>query len=280
MRDAAPQVINLKDYTPPSFLVSTIALDVDIRDAQVTIRATLRIARNAAHPRKDAPLVLDGESLDLVSVAIDSRALQPSEFTVDETQLTIAKVPEAFTLETVVRFDPWKNTALEGLYATANGLVTQCEAEGFRHITYFIDRPDVMATYVVTLCGDKERFPRLLANGNLVLRGSGLPRNWFVKGEAGTRHWARWSDPFPKPSYLFAMVAAKLELLENHFTTRSGKEVLLQIYVEPGKLDQSQFAMAALKKSMKWDEEVFGLELDLERFMIVAVSDFNAGAME
>src|SRR6188768_740745 len=198
MRDAAPQVINLKDYTPPSFLVSTIALDVDIRDAQVTIRATLRIARNAAHPRKDAPLVLDGESLDLVSVAIDSLALQPSEFTVDEAQLTIAKVPDAFTLETVVRFDPWKNTALEGLYATANGLVTQCEAEGFRHITYFIDRPEVMSTYAVTLCADKARFPRLLANGNLVAHGEGEPEGWFLPAAGDIRHWARWEDPFPK----------------------------------------------------------------------------------
>jgi aminopeptidase N len=133
---------------------------------------------------------------------------------------------------------------------------------------------------MVTICADKERFPRLLANGNLVLRGQGLPRGWFLPGEGANRHWARWEDPFQKPSYLFAMVAAKLELLENHFTTRSSKEVALQIYVEPGKLDQSQFAMAALKKSMRWDEEVFGLELDLERFMIVAVSDFNAGAME
>jgi len=282
MRDAAPQVINLKDYTPPAFLVSTIALDVDIRDAQVTIRATLRIARNAAHGRKDAPLVLDGESLDLVSASIDSRALQPSEFTVDETQLTIAKVPEAFTLETVVRFDPWKNTALEGLYATANGLVTQCEAEGFRHITYFIDRPDVMSTYSVTLCGDAQRFPRLLANGNLVASGDGVPAGWFAGsgGRTSPSHWARWEDPFPKPCYLFAMVAAKLDVLEDTFTTRSGKKALLQIYVEPGKLDQAGFAMQSLKKCMQWDEEVFGLELDLERFMIVAVSDFNAGAME
>ncbi|HUP30332.1 MAG TPA: aminopeptidase N, partial [Usitatibacter sp.] len=204
----------------------------------------------------------------------------------NEGHLVIAKAPDAFSLQTVVRFDPWKNTRLEGLYATKAGLVTQCEAEGFRHITYFVDRPDVMAKYLVTLCADKGRFPRLLANGNLVAQGDGEPADWYIdKLGPGLRrgdgvHWARWEDPFPKPSYLFAMVAADLELLEDRFTTASGKKALLQIYVEPGKLDQAGFAMHALKKCMRWDEEVFGLELDLERFMIVAVSDFNAGAME
>ena len=280
MRDATPQTIRLQDYKPPAFLISKVALDVDIQEGQSTVHATLKVSRNAARGEQGLPLILDGEDLELVSISIDGRALLAEEYAAGPESLTIERVPDAFTLETVVRFDPWKNTKLEGLYATQHGLVTQCEAEGFRHITYFIDRPDVMAAYVVTICADKDRFPRLLANGNLVLRGSGLPRGWFLAGEAGNRHWARWEDPFPKPSYLFAMVAAKLELLENHFTTRSGKEVLLQIYVEPGKLDQSQFAMQALKKSMRWDEEVFGLELDLERFMIVAVSDFNPGAME
>ena len=279
MRDANPQAIRLQDYKPPAFLVSKVALDVDIEQDQVTVHATLKVSRNAAR-EAGLPFVLDGEELELLSIALDGRALSEGEYRASPGSLVLEAVPDAFTLETVVRFDPWRNTKLVGLYATRHGLVTQCEAEGFRHITYFVDRPDVMATYVVTICGDKERFPRLLANGNLVLRGQGLPKNWFLKGAAGNRHWARWEDPFPKPSYLFAMVAAKLDLLENHFTTRSGREVLLQIYVEPGKLDQSQFAMQALKKSMRWDEEVFGLELDLERFMIVAVSDFNAGAME
>ena len=280
MRDAAPQTIRLSDYRPPAFLVSKVALDVDIQEALATVHCTLKLVRNAARDDKGLPLVLDGRDLELVSVSIDGRALAPAEYELTPDTLTIAQVPDELSLETVVRFDPWKNTKLEGLYATRHGLVTQCEAEGFRHITYCIDRPDVMAPYVVTLCADKERFPRLLANGNLALRGQGLPRNWFLPGEAGNRHWARWQDPFPKPSYLFAMVAANLELLENQFTTRSGKDVLLQIYVEPGKLDQSHFAISALKKCMRWDEEKFGLELDLERFMIVAVSDFNAGAME
>ena len=280
MRDAAPHVINLKDYTPPAFLVSNVALDIDIREGAVTVHAALRVARNPAHAAGTEPLVLDGEDLELVSVTLDGRALAEAEYRVDERSLTIAAVPPAFTLETVVRFDPWKNTKLEGLYATKNGLVTQCEAEGFRRITYFVDRPDVMATYAVTLCAEKSRFPRLLANGNLVAQGEGEPSGWFLAAEAKSRHWAKWEDPFPKPCYLFAAVAANLDLLEDHFTTRSGKKALLQIYVEPGKLDQAGFAMQALKKCMKWDEDVFGLELDLERFMIVAVSDFNAGAME
>ena len=278
MRDAVPQITQLKDYTPPAFRISRVALDVDIEPGEARIRATLQVARNPEHGGA-GPLVLDGESLELISVAIDGRALAPSEYKVDGAQLTVPGVPDAFALETVVRFDPWKNTKLEGLYASASGLVTQCEAEGFRRITYFADRPDVMATYVVTLCADKSRFPRLLANGNLVSSGEGAPAGWFTLKTEG-RHWAKWEDPFPKPSYLFAMVAANLDVLEDHFTTRSGKKALLQIYVEPGKVDRATFAMQALKKCMRWDEVVFGLELDLERFMIAAVPDFNAGAME
>ena len=283
MRDATPQAIHLEEYTPPAFRIATVDLDVDIRKPYATVRATLKMSRDPSRTAAE-PLVLQGENLELLSVAIDGRALAASEYRADEDHLTVARVPDAFTLQTVVRFDPWKNTRLEGLYATKNGLVTQCEAEGFRHITYFIDRPDVMARYSVTLCADKADFPQLLANGNLVAQGPGEPEGWFIEPPRSTAeaelHWAKWEDPFPKPSYLFAMVAAKLDLLEDHFTTRSGKKALLQIYVEPGKLDQAGFAMQALKKCMRWDEDVFGLELDLERFMIVAVSDFNAGAME
>ena len=286
MRDAVPQTIRLADYIPPAFLVSTVALEVDIGEAAATVRATLRLARNPAHPVANAPLVLDGRHLELVSVALDGGALSPGEYKVDDSSLTIAHPPAELTLETVVRLDPWANTRLEGLYASQNGLVTQCEAEGFRCITYFIDRPDVMARYEVALCADADKFPRLLANGNLVAKGEGEPEGWFTapsrrsSADGSKRHWARWEDPFPKPSYLFAMVAARLDVLEDHFTTRSGRKALLQVYVEPGKLDQAGFAMQALKKCMRWDEEVFGLELDLERFMTVAVSDFNAGAME
>jgi len=276
MRDASPQVTYLKDYTPPAFRIESVALDVHVERGETRVHARLAVTREQA----GAPLVLDGGDLELLEVRIDGKPLEPARYEADASRLAIAEVPDAFTLDTVVRFDPWKNTKLEGLYATANGLVTQCEAQGFRRITYFLDRPDVMATYTVTICADKARFPRLLANGNLVASGDGVPGDWFAGGAAEGRHWARWHDPFPKPSYLFAMVAANLDLLEDHFTTASGKNALLQIYVEPGKLDQAGFAMQALKKCMRWDEDVFGLELDLERFMIVAVSDFNAGAME
>ena len=280
MRDATPQTIRLEDYRPPAFLVSTVDLDVDIRDGQVTVRGTLRVARNPAHGDTAAPLVLDGHDMELLSIAVDGRPLDAAEYRVEAGRLLVMQAPAAFTLQTVVRFDPWKNTRLEGLYATKSGLVTQCEAEGFRRITYFIDRPDVMATYAVTLCASRARFPRLLANGNLVAQGEGQPAGWFAPSTDEGLHWARWEDPFPKPSYLFALVAAQLEMLEDHFTTRSGKRALLQIYVERGKLDQAGFAMNSLKRCMQWDEHAFGLELDLERFMIVAVSDFNAGAME
>ena len=280
MRDASPHVVHLRDYTPPAFRISTVALDVHVAQGEARVRARLAIARNPAANSPDAPLVLDGGELELLEVRLDGNVLAAGRYEADASRLAIAEVPESFTLETVVRFDPWKNTKLEGLYAAASGLVTQCEAQGFRRITYFLDRPDVMATYRVTICADKAKFPRLLANGNLVSSGDGAPGDWFVAGTGPERHWARWEDPFPKPSYLFAMVAANLELLEDRFTTKSGKNALLQIYVEPGKLDQAGFAMQALKKCMRWDEDVFGLELDLERFMIVAVSDFNAGAME
>jgi len=288
MRDAVPQTINLKDYAPPAFHVSQVSLDVDIAEHRALVHATLRITRNAERGPLE-PLVLDGEDLDLLGIKLNGAALKPDEYRVDASRLVIPNVPDAFTLETVVCFDPWSNTKLEGLYATASGLVTQCEAQGFRHITYFVDRPDVMARYTVTLCAERKRFPHLLANGNLVESGPGEPAEWFAREipaaalpEAGgnPRHWARWEDPFPKPCYLFAMVAADLDLLEDHFVTRSGKRALLQIYVERGKLDQAGFAMQALKSCMRWDEERFGLELDLERFMIVAVPDFNAGAME
>ncbi|HUI99861.1 MAG TPA: aminopeptidase N [Usitatibacter sp.] len=284
MRDATPQAIHLQDYLPPAFRISKVHLDVDIRAGSATVRSTLHVGRNAAAGRPDAPLVLDGEGLELVSVAIDGRALADTEYRVDASHLTIPRAPDAFTLQTIVRFDPWKNTRLEGLYATASGLVTQCEAQGFRRITYFIDRPDVMACYVVTICAARTRFPHLLSNGNLLEKGEGVPAGWLpeplVEEVDTPRHWARWEDPFAKPSYLFALVAADLDLLEDHFTTRSGRKALLQIYVERGKVDQAQFAMQALRKCMRWDEERFGLELDLDRFMIVAVSDFNAGAME
>jgi len=270
MREPAPKTIYLKDYTPPAFLISTIALDVDIRDDHALVRATLALARNPKAADAHAPLLLDGDEIELESVALDGRVLAPGDYRLGVESLCIDKVPERFTLETVSRIRPQKNTRLEGLYASGSGFVTQCEAQGFRRITWFIDRPDVMARYTNTIHAERERYPVLLSNGNLVATGE----------EAGGRHWAKWEDPFPKPSYLFAMVAAKLEKLDDSFVTRSGRDARLALYVEPGKLDQCGFAMRCLKSAMKWDEEVFGLELDLDGYMIVAVGDFNSGAME
>jgi aminopeptidase N len=269
MRDPTPVTIHLKDYTPPAFLIPVVDLDVDLHEDFARVRAKLTLRRNPAAKDGRAPLVLDGEELALESAAIDGRALAASDYTIDGEHLTIANVPDAFTLETVVRIEPRKNTKLMGLYASKNGFFTQCEAEGFRRITFFIDRPDVMARYTTTIHADREKYPVLLSNGNPVAHGSD-----------GERHWVKWEDPFPKPSYLFAMVAAKLDKLEDTFVTRSGRKATLQVWVEPGKLDQCGFAMQALKKSMKWDEDVFGLELDLDCYMIVAVGDFNMGAME
>jgi len=268
MRDPAARAIRLRDYAAPAYLVDTVALDVDVARPWATVRARLAMRRNPEGA--GGPLVLDGAHLELLSVALDGAPLDASRYTVEDGRLGIAEVPEAFVLETAVRFDPWKNTRLEGFYASKDGLFTQCEAEGFRCITYFPDRPDVMATYRVTLHAPHEEFPILLANGNLV----------EYAAEEGGRHRATWEDPFPKPCYLFAMVAAKLDLLEDRFVTKSGKDALLQVYVEPGKLDQAGFAMNCLRRAMRWDEQRFGLELDLDRFMIVAVGDFNMGAME
>ena len=270
MREPTPKTIFLKDYTPPAFLISTVELEVEIRDEDAIVRARLMLARNPDATDKAAPLVLNGDELTLQSIAIDGRKLKDGEYSVDAAKLTIAGAPDSFKLETVVTIVPQKNTKLEGLYATKAGFVTQCEAEGFRRITWFLDRPDVMAKYTVTVRADKAKYPVLLSNGNLV--GSGEQR--------GGRHWAKFVDPHPKPCYLFAMVAAKLDMLEDAFVTKSGKQARLAIYAEPGKLDQCGFAMQCLKKSMKWDEDVFGLELDLDQYMIVAVGDFNSGAME
>jgi aminopeptidase N len=257
MREPQPKTIYLKDYTPPAFRVETVDLDVDIRDDHAMVRARLLIKRMST-----GNLVLDGDELELVSVSVDGRKARHE---VTPERLTVYDVPERFTLETLSRIVPQKNTKLEGLYATKNGFVTQCEAQGFRRITWFIDRPDVMARYVTTVHADRKRYPVLLSNGNLA--GSGE--------EAGGRHWARFDDPFPKPSYLFALVAADLEVLPDKY-----KDKELYVYVEPGKLDQAAWSMDCLKRAIRWDEERFGLELDLDQYRIVAVGDFNSGAME
>ncbi len=269
MLNPTPQTTYLKDYRPPAYLISNVALDIDIQSDATVVRAVLEITRHAGGDPA-APLQLNGDGLELVSVAVDGRELAVGEYQLNSEHLTITTVAARFTLTTVVRIHPEQNTQLMGLYASQDGYFTQCEAEGFRRITYFIDRPDVMARYTTVIHAERASFPLLLSNGNLDAGGD----------EADGRHWARWIDPFPKPSYLFALVAARLDAREDDFVTCSGRTVKLKLFVEPGKLDQCAFAMEALKAAMRWDEEVFGLELDLDQYMIVAVGDFNMGAME
>ena len=267
MKTDTPQTIYLKDYTVPAFLIDTVDLDFSIESTGTIVSATLAMRRNPAASDSTQPLVLDGEALETLNIAVDGEKVP---FLATETTLTVENLPAVFTLQTIVRIQPDNNTRLSGLYRSKDGYFTQCEAQGFRRITWFLDRPDVMSTYTVTLHADQAAFPVLLANGNPVASGD----------EANGRHWAKWADPFRKPAYLFAIVAGQLDVLRDSFTTASGRDVQLAIYVEPGKLDQCPHAMAALKKSMQWDEERFGLECDLDHYMIVAVGDFNMGAME
>ncbi len=266
MRTDTPQAIRLADYRPPAFLIDAVHLTFDLRPATTRVKAKMQVRRNGAHTD---PLQFNGERLKAISVAIDGRVLAEGERTVDGEFLTIPGTPDAFTLETEVEIDPQANKALDGLYMSAGRFCTQCEAEGFRKITFWPDRPDVLSRFTVRIEGDKA-FHRLLSNGNLMEQGD-LPDG---------RHYAVWNDPFPKPCYLFALVAGELDVLEDKLITMSGRTVALRIYVDPGMAARAAYATDALKRSMKWDEETFGLEYDLDLFMIVAVRDFNFGAME
>jgi aminopeptidase N len=269
MRTDIAQPIRLKDYRQPDWLVETVSLDVSLHPTATTVRARLALKPNPHLPA--APLVLDGDGVSLVSLRIDGVAPGVDSYLVSPDQLTIPQPPnKPFTLEIETRVDPSANTQLSGLYRSSGTYCTQCEAEGFRRITYFPDRPDVMAVYTTRIEAEKAQAPVLLSNGNLTERGD-LP---------GGRHFAVWHDPHPKPSYLFALVGGDLACVEDGFRTMSGRDVVLRIYVEHGKEDRCAYAMDSLKRSMRWDEEAFGREYDLDIFMIVAVSDFNMGAME
>ena len=260
--------VRLADYRAPDFAIDTVDLDFRL-DPHVT-RVTARLAMRPT--KAGVPLVLDGDELKLVSVAIDGAALAPDRYTATPDRLTVPNVPQApFTLEIVTEIDPTANTKLMGLFRSSGTWCTQCEAEGFRRITYFLDRPDVLAVYTTRVEAPKDAAPVLLSNGNCVETGD-------VAGS--DRHYAVWHDPFPKPSYLFALVAGDLGKLSDTFTTRSGRKVDLAVYCEHGKEARSAWAMDSLKRSMRWDEETFGREYDLDIFNIVAVSDFNMGAME
>ena len=265
---AAPKTIRREDYRPPDYRIETVDLDFDLGAEATRVKAKLAI--RAADEGATQPLVLDGDELKLVSIALDGNRLAPGDFAIDDKSLTIARPPKSFTLAIETEIAPAANTKLSGLYRSSGVFCTQCEAEGFRRITYFLDRPDVMTVYRTTIRADRAACPVLLSNGNLVGQGA----------LDGGRHFAVWQDPFPKPSYLFALVAGDLACREDKFTTRSGRDVRLRIFVEHGKVPRTEYAMDALKRAMRWDEERFGLEYDLDLFNIVAVSDFNMGAME
>ncbi|MDR3422831.1 MAG: aminopeptidase N [Xanthobacteraceae bacterium] len=270
MRTEEPRPVRLKDYRPPDWLIETVDLDVLLDPTATVVRAKLKVRPNGAGT--PAPLILDGEELKLRSLALDGKPLPDGNFIATPDGLTIAQPPQRpFTLEIETVIDPAANTQLMGLYRAGATYCTQCEAEGFRRITYFLDRPDVMAVYTTRIEADKAEAPVLLSNGNLVAAGD-------VPGT--NRHFAVWHDPFKKPCYLFALVGGNLARVVDTFTTMSGRKVTLAIYVEPGKEDRCYYAMDSLKRAMRWDETAFGREYDLDIFMIVAVSAFNMGAME
>ncbi|MDQ3796033.1 MAG: aminopeptidase N [Pseudomonadota bacterium] len=263
------RTIYLKDYTPPAFLIDTISLHVALDEEFTTVRSVLKIHRNPQSADLLQPLVLDGEHLVLHAVMLDMQVLNAQDHAVNDESLIIHNVPDQFQLDIVTRIKPQENTTLQGLYKSGGMFCTQCEAQGFRRITYFLDRPDVTASYTVTIEADRARYPVLLSNGDLI-----------ESGRIGNRHFATWHDPFRKPSYLFALVAGQLTCREDAYTTRSGREIALRIYTEAHNADKCDFAMRSLKKAMRWDEETYDLEYDLNTYMIVAVDDFNMGAME
>ncbi len=269
MKDSTPVIIHREDYRPSPYRIESVELTFQLDEEATVVRAVSHVVR-VEGAAADASLVLDGQDIRLLSISIDGRALKAGEYTLADESLTLADVPARFTLETLGEVSPARNKALEGLYVSGGNFCTQCEAEGFRRITWFLDRPDIMARYRTRIEAKKSAFPVLLANGNLVEQGE-LPNG---------KHFAVWEDPFPKPCYLFALVAGNLVARTDFFTTHSGRKVELKVYVAEEHLDQTEHCMESLKRAMKWDEEVFGREYDLDIYMIVAVRDFNMGAME
>jgi aminopeptidase N len=265
----AARTIYRKDYSVPPYLVEAIELHFDLDPERTVVRSRLQLRRNPATSGAP-PLVLDGQELELLEIELDGRPLAAESYRLEAESLTIESVPDAFALEVTTAIRPAANTALEGLYVSSGNFCTQCEPEGFRRITYYPDRPDVMARFTTTVAGDRERYPVLLSNGNPVAQGE------LKDG----RHFVTWQDPFPKPAYLFALVAGRLACIEDVFVTASGREVALRFYVEERNRDKCAHAVASLKEAMAWDEATFGLEYDLDIYMVVAVDDFNMGAME
>ncbi|MDH3452898.1 MAG: M1 family aminopeptidase, partial [Gammaproteobacteria bacterium] len=267
--DSAPQSIRRADYAPPALLIDTVDLRFELDPQLTRVRSRLQMRRNPLAPAAER-IVLHGAGLTLHEISVDGIALAQGEYECIGEELHILRAPRDCVVETVTSHSPAANTRLEGLYVSSGNFCTQCEPQGFRHITYYLDRPDVLARFTTTIVAERKSCPVLLSNGNPVDQGS---------DDAG-RHWVTWEDPYPKPSYLFALVAGDLACVEDRFTTAGGRDVMLRIYVQSHNADKCAHAMQALKKAMRWDEEVYGLEYDLDIYMIVAVDDFNMGAME
>lgn len=284
MKDAPATTIYLKDYAPPAYVIDRTDLAFDLFEDHADVRSILRFTANPAAAPNES-LVLHGQDLELIELVLVSNTgervvVDERQYIIADETLTIASLPallgsdtSSFELRCHTRIEPQNNTALEGLYKSKKMFCTQCEAEGFRRITYYLDRPDVMSSFVTTISAEKARYPVLLSNGNKMAEGD-------VEGSAGERHWVKWEDPFKKPSYLFALVAGDLASVDDSFVTNSGREVALRLFVEDKDIDKCDHAMGSLKRAMRWDEEVYGREYDLDIFMIVAVDDFNMGAME
>ncbi|MCD6429708.1 MAG: aminopeptidase N [Deltaproteobacteria bacterium] len=267
--NSSPETIYLKDYQPPAFSVESIKLHFALHQERTLVTNTMQLKR-APGTTTERPLRLNGRQLELLKVSLDDNLLNPDQYSVDPEGLIIGDLPAEFSLEIVTAVNPKSNTSLEGLYASGSMLCTQCEAHGFSRITYFLDRPDILTCFTTTIEACQKEFPTLLSNGNLIDKGT----------LAGNRHFAVWQDPFKKPAYLFALVAGKLTTLEDSFTTLSGRKVAIHFHVEEQNRDKCDHAIAALKKAMRWDEEEYGREYDLDLYQVVAVDDFNFGAME
>ena len=271
MKNQPPAVHKLTDYKPSDFLLDAVFLHFDLHEDHAQVKAILNLRRNpVAHPQQSNALVLDGQGMALKSLLLNGVRLAADQYQVDEQHLTVFNVPDSFTLETEVVIKPQENTQLTGLYKSRDIFCTQCESHGFRRITYFLDRPDVLTHFTTTISADRTRYPVLLSNGNLV----------DSHELSNDRHWVKWEDPTHKPCYLFALVAGNLDAVEDVFITQSERAVKLAVYVEPGKKEQATHAMHSLKLAMRWDEENYGREYDLDIYMVVGVSDFNFGAME
>jgi aminopeptidase N len=281
MKDPQARTIFLKDYSPPPFTIKTTELYFKLFEDHAIVESSLLMTTNAAlADAMGETMVLDGQDMELLLIEVNGVVLDSSQYVIEDESLTIANMSEyvdltstePFLLRCHTKIEPQNNTALEGLYKSKKMFCTQCEAEGFRRITYYLDRPDVMSVFTTTVEADKSKYPLLLSNGNNIDSG--------VSKDDNSRHWVTWQDPFRKPCYLFALVAGDLTCMDDRFTTMSGRDVALKIFVEARDVDKCGHAMTSLKNAMTWDEQVFGREYDLDIFMIVAVDDFNMGAME